>query len=558
MIFFHAIFSIFLFFSAQAHADVPAPDGSHSGPASRPEKSPVKPLKKPPVQTETTKVVPTEKTESDSIEIKQAEQPPEVAKKISTLTKSPQKSAVLAPENLIISTPENDSGTHLNLTWSHPDDARHYVMQGSEIIDILGTDARKYKLKVEKFPAAKDKNSAEKMAQKLRIIEVPIKTADEELTGEQVLTQGKEVLTSFAFEKEGELRWSRSVDQQIFSVFRSKSGEQGPWIIAKAELSGKTRTFYDTVTTDPLKDPPQEKYWYMVGTFPMNTKMESSSDLYQELLNYSAISKAATGKTKAALFKTQPGIWLLLFLILAVGAMMFWFTWQSRQGKEMKIRRIPGIDAIEEGVGRATEMGKSVLYVPGIDDLTDIQTIASMLVLGEVSKTIAEYQTDVIVSCCVPIVREVADEVVKAGFYRAGHPDAYNPTSVRFISSEQFAFCAGTNGIMYRQKPATNIYLGRFFAESLILAETGFVNKAIQIAGTAEATQLPFFIAACDYTLIGEELFAVSAYLSKDPRLVSSLKASDWIKVLIVILLAFGVILMTFGNDSILQLFRIS
>jgi hypothetical protein len=181
-----------------------------------------------------------------------------------------------------------------------------------------------------------------------------------------------------------------------------------------------------------------------------------------------------------------------------------------------------------------------------------------MLILGQISKMVAEYQAEIIVSCCIPIVREVADEVVRAGFFQAGHPDAYRPENTRFISSEQFAFCAGTNGIIYREKPATNFYFGRFFAESLILAETGFVNKSIQIAGTAEATQLPFFIAACDYTLIGEELFAVSAYLSKDPRLISSLKASDWVKVFCIVSILFGSFVHTIiGGNSIARLFML-
>ncbi|MBN94227.1 MAG: hypothetical protein CL928_09155, partial [Deltaproteobacteria bacterium] len=188
----------------------------------------------------------------------------------------------------------------------------------------------------------------------------------------------------------------------------------------------------------------------------------------------------------------------------------------------------------------------------------DIQTIASMLILGQVSKTIAEYQCELIVSCCVPIVREVADEVVRAGFYQAGYPDAFRPEEIRFIAADQFAFCAGTNGIMLREKPATNIYLGRFFAESLILAETGYLNRSIQIAGTAEATQLPFFVAACDYTLIGEELFAVSAYLSRDPRLVSSLKASDYLKVAIVAALLVGTILASFDNTLMVDLFSLT
>lgn len=269
-------------------------------------------------------------------------------------------------------------------------------------------------------------------------------------------------------------------------------------------------------------------------------------------------SDMATGTTRADWLNTNPGHLFLMALIVLIGALMMVYTRRAQRGEEIYIRRIPGIDAIEEGIGRSTEMGKPVLYVPGIDDLQDIQTIASMLILGQVSKTVAEYQSDLIVSCCIPIVREVADEVVKAGYYQAGHPDAYNASNIRFISSEQFAFCAGTNGIMLREKPATNIYFGRFFAESLILAETGFVNRSIQIAGTAEATQLPFFIAACDYTLIGEELFAVSAYLSKDPRLVSSLKASDVIKIICVAALILGTVLASIGNDLVINLFTIS
>jgi hypothetical protein len=271
-----------------------------------------------------------------------------------------------------------------------------------------------------------------------------------------------------------------------------------------------------------------------------------------------AISADASGTTQGTWFNTNPAHLALLGLIVFVGVLMMHYTKRAQRGEEIYIRRIPGIDAIEEGIGRATEMGKPVLYVPGIDDLQDIQTIASMLILGQVSKTIAEYQADLIVSCCVPIVREVADEVVRAGYYQAGHPDAYNAANIRFISSEQFAFCAGTNGIMLREKPATNIYFGRFFAESLILAETGFVNRSIQIAGTAEATQLPFFIAACDYTLIGEELFAVSAYLSKDPRLVSSLKASDIVKAICVAALILGTVLASLGNTFLIDILKIS
>lgn len=358
-----------------------------------------------------------------------------------------------------------------------------------------------------------------------------------------------------------ELSWALlddSTEPTGWAVLRSTSPE-GPWELRTEALTPDARSFSDKLTDEPLSDPVLESYSFIVLALPPGLSLAAAEQPKEAkaafLLAGSAASAAVSGSPVSSLFNYSAGYLLMAMIIIAVGVMIFHFTAQARAGKEIFIRRIPGIDAIEEGIGRATEMGKPVLYVPGIDELQDIQTIASMLILGEVAKKVAEYKSEIIVSCCIPIVREVADEVVRSGFTQAGYADDYRSVNTRFISSEQFAFCAGTNGIILREKPATNLYFGRFFAESLILAETGFVNRSIQIAGTAEATQLPFFIAACDYTLIGEELFAVSAYLSKDPRLVSSLKASDWIKVFCVACLILGTVLSSFGIDFMTTLF---
>jgi hypothetical protein len=137
----------------------------------------------------------------------------------------------------------------------------------------------------------------------------------------------------------------------------------------------------------------------------------------------------------------------------------------------------------------------------------------------------------------------VAQQTVKEGFTEAGRPDRYNQDDVFFLTSAQFAYAAGVNGIMVREKPATNLFLGVFFAESLLLAETGNATGAIQIAGTDRVPQLPFFVAACDYCIMGEELYAASAYLSEDPRLISSIKAQDWGKMAILISLLIGLFL---------------
>jgi len=237
-----------------------------------------------------------------------------------------------------------------------------------------------------------------------------------------------------------------------------------------------------------------------------------------------------------------------VFIILgAFFIFIIYFIRQAKAGKSLFVRRIAGLDAIEEAVGRATEMGKPILYISGIEDMDNLQTVASMIILGNVAQMAAGYEVPLLVPICRPFVVPVAEEAVRQGYVKAGRPDAYNKNNIRYISDEQFAYTAGVNGIMLRDRPAANFMFGSFFAESLIMAETGFSTGAIQVAGTANIHQLPFFVVACDYTIIGEELFATSAYLSKEPKLLGSLKGSDLAKFLIMISLIIGALLETFG-----------
>ena len=223
--------------------------------------------------------------------------------------------------------------------------------------------------------------------------------------------------------------------------------------------------------------------------------------------------------------------------------LIFYFFSRAKTGASMYLRPIAGIEAIDEAIGRATEMGKPILYVPGLSYIEDVATIASLTILGRVARKVAEYQTSLIVPNRDPIVYTVAEEAVKQAYLEAGRPDSYDPDSVFFLTQSQFAFVAGVNGIMMRQKPATNFYLGMFWAESLILAETGSLSGAIQIAGTDAVTQLPFFITTCDYTLIGEELYAASAYLSREPMQMGSIKGLDACKAILMVFITLGIIL---------------
>lgn len=347
------------------------------------------------------------------------------------------------------------------------------------------------------------------------------------------------------------LTWELSVDDGQgrnnvlgYKIMRAETPE-GPFT-ERLQVSSGTSSNQDK----GIKDATEENKAYL----PRN------HDFY-----YKIVALTADAETESAIVGPVQGVgqwfnagkWPIVIAVILFTVFTLYFVWRAKKGDHLYVRPLAGIDAVDEAIGRATEMGKPILYILGLGAASDIATIASFTILSRVAKKVAEYQTSLIVPCYDPIVMTIAQETVKGAYNAAGRPDAYSDDQVFFLTNYQFAYVGAVNGIMIREKPATNFYLGKFYAESLILAETGATTGSIQISGTDEVTQIPFFVVACDYTLIGEELYAASAYLSREPILLGSLKAQDWAKSLVIISILLGVIAAMFGWDDFVNMFRV-
>lgn len=247
----------------------------------------------------------------------------------------------------------------------------------------------------------------------------------------------------------------------------------------------------------------------------------------------------------------------LIGVVILCGCVV-WFVHRARNGHLPEIRHMPGLDAIEEAVGRATEMGRPVLYTTGIGQIQRIATIASMNILASVAEKTARYGTTLLVPCADPIVLSVAQEAVKEGFTRAGRPDGYRPENVFLVTADsQFGYAGGVVGTMTRERTAAHLLLGTFAAEALLMAETGRTTGALQVAGTDSTIQLAFFIVTCDYVLIGEELFAASGYLTKEPTTLGSIRGQDIAKLIIAGTVLLGALAATIGWDLPARLLEI-
>ena len=232
-----------------------------------------------------------------------------------------------------------------------------------------------------------------------------------------------------------------------YAIYRRVQGEQE---FAQVGLipTGEGTAFTDGFDPDYPVEPGVQYEYQVVAMYLNGAEIRSEVTVAQET---SSNQWFHTGKVR-----------VLVGCVLFLGLILFYFH-AAQRGIQMYLRPIAGIEAIDEAIGRATEMGKPILYVPGLSSIGDVATIASLTILGRVAKKVAEYQTPLLVPNRDPIVYTIAEETVRQGYLEAGRPDAFEKDSVFFLTDSQFAFVAGVNGIMMREKPATNFYLGMFW-----------------------------------------------------------------------------------------------
>lgn len=336
------------------------------------------------------------------------------------------------------------------------------------------------------------------------------------------------------------VEWKVSPDDSLlrgYEIFRLKGSPEAKPVSCGFVLRGITH-YQDTEVKDG------ENYFYFVRAWKGKESADSEITLKPALSSAQWFNLSRKGG---------------FVILLAYALFLIIFIFKAKRGIPLFIRKIAGLEAIDEAVGRSTETGKPILYILGLGFVSDIPTLAGLAILKRVAKKAALYETDIIVPNYDPIVMVAAQETVKEGYTEAGRPDLYKEGNIYYLTSDQFGYAAGVDGIMMRERPGAIFLQGLFYAESLILAETGHSVGAIQIAGTTAVTQLPFFVAACDYTLIGEEMYAATAYLDKDPPTVGSLKGEDIAKVSLVILMLLGTAFETIallGGPSFLHLLK--
>jgi hypothetical protein len=234
---------------------------------------------------------------------------------------------------------------------------------------------------------------------------------------------------------------------------------------------------------------------------------------------------------------------LTMFLILC--GIMWYTTTLVKRGKIPYIRKIPALDAIEEAVGRCVEMGRPVYYPLGAAGFGDAWTGGKMAALSLINYTAtlcAERGIKLLTGTTHTALIPMIDDVVSQAYSNKGIPELHNISDIRWFPS-QMAYVAGTDTIFKYEKPGAQIMIDTWWAEALAFCEIGRRAGAFQIGGTDYRPYMPYFIATCDYALIGEEIFIASAYINPEPGPKATVYAEDLMKFLLIgITIAFAIL----------------
>lgn len=240
--------------------------------------------------------------------------------------------------------------------------------------------------------------------------------------------------------------------------------------------------------------------------------------------------------------------WFAASLMFVLAATILICLWRARRGHIPFVRRIAGIDAIEEAVGRATEMGRPIVFGMGWTDIRAIPTHACLSILRHVAHLAATMKTPLIVLVRLANVYPVAEQVVREAYMAAGAPDQFHAEEqVRFLSENGVVYSMGVARTIEETNAGCGLFFGVFAFTSLLMAEPGARMGVLQIAGDPQLWQIPFFVCTCNHVVIGEEYYAAGAYVSPDPTMRGTLLSQDIIKVIFAGLIVVGTILAQFA-----------
>src|SRR2546422_6172232 len=114
--------------------------------------------------------------------------------------------------------------------------------------------------------------------------------------------------------------------------------------------------------------------------------------------------------------------WTVSGIVVIWAAIILSTVIRAQRGREFFVRRIAGLNAVDEAVGRATEMGRPGLMVAGLGDFNIIM-LQALMIFQAITRTCSKFGKKIIIPCSQPPAYPVAQEMVHDTYVAEGRED---------------------------------------------------------------------------------------------------------------------------------------
>lgn len=204
------------------------------------------------------------------------------------------------------------------------------------------------------------------------------------------------------------------------------------------------------------------------------------------------------------------------------------------------VRRAIGL-AVEEGTRLHLTLGKSGILSP-----TNASALATLSALERIALLSSASDRPPIATAGDGVIALLSQDTLRAAFRSANSSDLFDPDLGRLTGTTPLAYVVGALPVVRSDFASANLMIGNFGPEVGFLSDASEQARALTVAGSDSLTAQAVLFATAQEVLIGEEAFAVSAYLG-NPAHQASLRAQDTLRWVLVAALVIGAILTLAG-----------
>lgn len=239
----------------------------------------------------------------------------------------------------------------------------------------------------------------------------------------------------------------------------------------------------------------------------------------------------------------------LVLVVLAAGSLFVFSLPRSRRSRRT-FRAIPAFTHLRRAIGLAVEdgtrlhvsLGKSSIFSP-----TNASALVGLSTLERVAQLSSNSDRPPMATSGEGTLAILSQDTLRAAYRIANTPEMYDPDRGRLAGPTPMSYIAGTLPVITDERVSTNILVGNFGPEVALLAEASDKQNSFMLAASDSLAAQSVLYAGAQEPLIGEELFAIPAYLQAGPIYQSSLLLQDILRWVVVLLLIISAILGILG-----------